>query len=121
MNNNRFSAVPVGPDYVLGPGDELILRVWGKIEQRLELVVDQSGKIYIPQIGSLALVGTTLSDAKTLIRREMEKKYVNFELSVTMGTLRAIKVFGIFVSIIRAKPHLRSNDTFGSRQPCSPP
>ncbi|MCP4051147.1 MAG: hypothetical protein GY730_10640 [bacterium] len=85
--------VPVGPDYILGPGDTLIVRVWGKIDETVEVTVDREGKIYMPKIGNVYLAGEKLGNVKRILKTSLGKFYVNFELSVTMGQLRTVKVF----------------------------
>ncbi len=60
--------VPVGPDYVLGPEDSLIIHIWGKVNQTYRVSVDRDGKIALPKIGTLYLWGLTFSEAQKLIR-----------------------------------------------------
>jgi protein involved in polysaccharide export with SLBB domain len=85
--------IPVGPDYILGPGDNLILYLWGKIEERIKVTLDNEGKIVLPRVGEVYLGGETFDNAKKILKKELGKYYVNFELNVTMGKLRTIKVF----------------------------
>ena len=59
-----LNMVPVTPDYVIGPGDELLIQAWGQVTLNSRYTVDRSGSIYIPQVGSLHVAGLTLwSDA----------------------------------------------------------
>ncbi|MFC1752613.1 SLBB domain-containing protein [Thermoproteota archaeon] len=85
--------VPVGPNYILGPGDQLLLRIWGKLEEIMEVTVSPEGSIYIPQVGTVFVSGERLDRAKRIIQKELERFYVNFEISVTLKELRAVKVF----------------------------
>ncbi len=85
--------VPVGPDYILGPGDELIIDVWGMIEGHYQITIDRDGGITLPKIGRIYLWGLTFKEAEKLIREKFSKYFTGFELSVTMGKLRTIKVF----------------------------
>ncbi len=85
--------IPVSDDYILGSGDNLIIRIWGKIEQQIEVNIDNNGKIYIPKIGNILLSGISYKNAHTVIKKALQKHYVNFELSLTMGSLKTIKVF----------------------------
>lgn len=85
--------IPVGPDYVLGPGDTLTVYMWGKIEKRLDLTIDRNGKIVLENIGEVYLWQKKFSEAQQLIKAAMSKQYVNFDISITMGKLRSIKVF----------------------------
>src|SRR6202012_4721453 len=47
----------VTPDYVLGPGDQLIIRVWGQVNFNAQVTVDRSGSVYIPQVGEIHVAG----------------------------------------------------------------
>lgn len=85
--------IPVADDYILGPGDSLIIHIWGKIDQTLNVTLDSNGKIYIPKIGNIFLSGSTFKQSKKLIKKSLGKHYVNFDLSITMGQLKTIKVF----------------------------
>ena len=49
--------VPVTADYVIGPGDEILLRVWGQVDLDLRLPVDRAGAVYISQVGNVAVSG----------------------------------------------------------------
>jgi polysaccharide export outer membrane protein len=85
--------VPVGPDYVLGPGDTLIINVWGLIEQSMEETLDREGKIFLPKVGPVSLWGLTIQEAKALIQQQLSRYFSKFQLSISMGSLRTIKVF----------------------------
>jgi len=86
-----FEGVP--PDYILGPGDQLTLYLWGKIEQTLELELDRNGRVYLSRIGHVSLMGVRFSDATKVLKKELEKEFVNFELSVSMKKLKSISIF----------------------------
>ena len=43
--------VPVGPDYRVGPGDSLIIRIWGKMDETIDVTLDRRGRIYLPKVG----------------------------------------------------------------------
>jgi protein involved in polysaccharide export with SLBB domain len=85
--------IPVGPDYVIGPGDEIRIAVWGFIDGQWSPVVDRNGNISLPQIGILGVNGLTFDQLRVALRKEFEKHYTNFEMNVTMGQLRTITVF----------------------------
>lgn len=87
--------VPVGPDYILGPGDELQVNIWGKLNLDYLLVIDREGKIIIPQLGTLQLAGLSFSEAKTLLGQELSRYYKPSEvkMNVSMGKLRSLRVF----------------------------
>jgi protein involved in polysaccharide export with SLBB domain len=93
---NTFSPaadIPVPPEYVLGPGDELQLQFYGSRDDSLNLVVDREGVIELPKVGALTLVGLSFVQAKALIAEQVRQKMIGVTTSVTMGRLRSIRVF----------------------------
>jgi hypothetical protein len=61
-------SVPVGPDYVLGPGDELVIDYWGASSQHIQRSVDREGRIAIPEAGSTVVAGRTLGEVQQTIQ-----------------------------------------------------
>jgi protein involved in polysaccharide export with SLBB domain len=84
--------IPVGGDYVIGPGDELKALLWGRINDRLDLIVQRDGGVLIPEIGPLQVAGLTFEQAKKLIELRGEQ-ITGVQVDVTMGRLRTIPVF----------------------------
>src|SRR4029077_2839102 len=84
--------IPVGPDYVLGPGDDLTINVWGAVDSTLVRTVDRNGRIVLPKVGDLRIWGLTFSQADRLIRDELGRYFRGFQTSVTMGRLRTVSV-----------------------------
>ena len=60
--------VPVGPDYVLGPGDGLNIEIWGSVAERLQRVVDRQGVVTLPETGGVQVAGRSLGDAQRLVQ-----------------------------------------------------
>jgi len=84
------SGVPT--DYVIGPGDELQIRIWGQVEANLRAVVDRSGQVYIPRVGQISVAGIHYGDLETSLKREISKIFKNFNLSANVGRMRSIQV-----------------------------
>ena len=82
----------VPSDYVLGPGDELQIRVWGQVEANLRVVVDRAGQIYIPQVGEISVAGIHYGELEQHLKREISKSFKNFNLTANIGRLRSIQV-----------------------------
>lgn len=82
--------VPI--DYILGPGDELQIKIWGQVEADLRVVVDRSGQIYIPQVGQITVAGIHYNELEAYLKREVSRVFKNFDLTATMGKLRSIQV-----------------------------
>ncbi len=84
---------PVPNDYVLGPGDELMIRGWGSIDIDYRAKVDRNGRISIPSVGSVVLAGVPAGDAEALIRGAISRLYKGVTINVNFGQLRAITVY----------------------------
>ncbi|HJV60145.1 MAG TPA: SLBB domain-containing protein [Albitalea sp.] len=85
--------VPVSADYVIGPGDELVIRAWGSIDVDYRAVVDRNGQINLPKVGSFNVAGIKASDIERHLRAQIGRVFTNFSLNVTLGHLRGVKVF----------------------------
>jgi protein involved in polysaccharide export with SLBB domain len=85
--------LPVTPEYVVGPGDELLIRTWGQVTQNLHLTVDRSGSVYIPQVGETRVAGLPFRQLQTFLKARFDRVYRNYELNVNLGQLRSIQVF----------------------------
>jgi len=85
--------VPVGPDYVVGPGDEIRVSVWGSIEGQWTSVVDRSGTITLPKVGTIGVTGLSFEQLRRTLHDEIARYYTGFEMSVSMGPLRTMRVY----------------------------
>ncbi|MGA8730767.1 MAG: SLBB domain-containing protein, partial [Terracidiphilus sp.] len=85
--------IPVTPNYVIGPGDELLIRTWGQLSQNLHLVVDRTGSVYLPQVGEAHVAGLQFAELQSFLKTQYDRVYRNFDLNVNLGQLRSIQVF----------------------------
>jgi protein involved in polysaccharide export with SLBB domain len=85
--------VPVGPDYVIGPGDTISIVVWGSIEGQYSLTVDRNGQIAIPKVGVIRVSGLNYRQLREVVDREFARVFKNFQLNVTLDNLRTIMVY----------------------------
>jgi protein involved in polysaccharide export with SLBB domain len=85
--------VPVTPDYTIGPGDELRVQVWGEVDQRGSYVVDRTGAIAVPEIGTLHVAGLRFSQVTPFLKSQLQRVYRNFDINVNLGQLRSIQIF----------------------------
>jgi polysaccharide biosynthesis/export protein len=83
----------VSPDYVIGPGDELRLQIWGQVNQQGSFMVDRTGAISVPQMGTIHVAGQRYDQLHAFLNNEFGRVYRNFNLTVSMGQLRSIQVF----------------------------
>jgi protein involved in polysaccharide export with SLBB domain len=85
--------VPVPADYVLGPGDQLLIRAWGKIDLDYRVTVDRNGQINLPKVGTLTVAGLRYAQVEGYLRSAIGALFTGFELNVTLGQLRSIQIF----------------------------
>ena len=85
--------VPVTPDYLVGPGDELLVRAWGQIDINYRAVVDRTGMIYLPKVGAISVSGVRYDQLQERLKSAIGRVFKNFDLDVTLGRLRSIQVF----------------------------
>jgi protein involved in polysaccharide export with SLBB domain len=82
----------VGPDYRLGPGDEVKVSLWGSVQQDFFTVIDREGKATFPEVGPVSAAGLTLGDFEARLRQEFSRAFSGFRLAVSLGRLRRIQV-----------------------------
>jgi polysaccharide biosynthesis/export protein len=93
---NTFAPVdhiPVTPDYTIGPGDELLVHLWGQVEANQSVVVDRDGMISLPKVGPVSVVGVRYQNLQAHLKAAVGKMFRNFDLDVSLGKLRSIQVF----------------------------
>jgi len=87
-----IKSMPVSNDYIIGPGDEIKVLMWGRLDASYSLTVDNEGTINFPKIGPLTVAGLTFEEVKNLISRKAEA-ITGVNVNVSMGRLRTIQVF----------------------------
>ena len=94
--------VPPPPSYILGPGDEIIITVWGETQLYYRLTVTREGAITIPDVGQIPVSGITLEKAYQVLVKRMTRLYsglkegepsANTHLDISIGRLRSIQVY----------------------------
>ncbi len=85
--------VPVPVGYVVGPGDELDVQIYGAKNGNLRLVVGRDGRVNIPQLGPISVGGQTFESAKAQLESRIERQIIGVHVSVAMGDIRTIRVF----------------------------
>jgi len=85
--------VPVPADYVIGPGDNLMIRVWGQINIQESTIVDRNGQIFIPKVGAVSLAGVKYANLEEHLKHEIGRVFRNFEISASLAQLRTIEIF----------------------------
>ncbi len=85
--------IPVSDDYIIGPGDEVHVQLYGKTNLTADIVVDREGQLALPELGPVSVAGLTFSEMKEHVAREVENRMIGVTLSLSMGRLRSIHIF----------------------------
>jgi len=87
------AASPAPAEYVLGPGDEVRIQVWGSIDFAGNQTLDRNGQINLPKIGTINLGSVQVKDLETVLKKQVATVYNNVSLNATLGKLRGITVY----------------------------
>jgi len=97
---NFYDNIPTPLDFKLGPGDEVIISLWGQTNSREKFVINKEGLIYYSNIGFINLSNRTLKEAENLLKNELSKIYSSINdsenqtnLMLELGQLKSINVF----------------------------
>ena len=85
--------IPVSPEYTVGPGDELRVQVYGAVNQQGSYIVDRTGNIAYPDVGTIHVAGVRYAQLEAFLKSQLGRVYRNFQLNVNLGQLRSIQVF----------------------------
>ncbi|MBN1820088.1 MAG: SLBB domain-containing protein, partial [Prolixibacteraceae bacterium] len=93
---------PIDPNYQIGPGDEIIVSIWGETERRYKLIVSRDGTIFVENYGQVIVNGLTVEKLEVKLTKYLSKIYSSLNpangkpttyLDVSLGKLKSIKVF----------------------------
>ena len=99
--NRTFSPsvnIPTPVNYVLGPGDEVIIDIWGANQATIRQTISPDGTINIPDVGVVSLNGMTIKQADSYMKRKLGQIYsvdgdnARSEIKLTLGNIRTIQV-----------------------------
>jgi protein involved in polysaccharide export with SLBB domain len=85
--------LPVGPDYVLGTGDNVVVNLWGGHSDRLSLTIDRQGQIALPEAGPITIDGLTIDQAQSAIQKALSTQYQGEHVEISLGRLRTVRVY----------------------------
>ena len=95
-----FDNVPTPADYKLGPGDEIIISLWGENNSRESFTLNKDGMIYYNNIGFINLSNNTLESAEILLTEELSRIYSTLKdlnnpttLMLELGQLKSINIY----------------------------
>lgn len=90
--------LPTPANYVLGPGDEVIIDIWGTNQATIRRTISQDGTINIPDVGMISLNGMTIKQADSYMKKKLGQIYsvdgddAKSEIKLTLGNIRTIQV-----------------------------
>jgi len=85
--------LPVGPSYVVGPGDSLSIDLWGGISQRLLRTVDREGRVVLPEAGPILVSGRSLGEVQETVQRTLRTQFQDVSADVSLLRLRSVRVY----------------------------
>jgi len=85
--------LPVGSNYVVGPGDGLSFDLWGGVAQRLLRTVDREGRVSLPEVGPILVSGRTLGDVQQEVQRILRTQFRDVSADVSLQRLRTVRVY----------------------------
>jgi len=91
--NELPTDLPVGPDYVLGAGDNLIVNLWGGRSDRLSVTIDRQGQIALPEVGPITIDGLAIAQAQSAIQNALSTQFQGEHVEISLGRLRTVRVY----------------------------
>ena len=85
--------VPVPAEYVMGPGDNMRVQLFGNENIEYALVVSRDGVVNLPEIGPINVSGLTFVEARDVISQRIDEQMIGVRSSITLGELRSIRIF----------------------------
>ena len=85
--------IPVPEDYLIGPGDNVKLLIYGNQNSEFTVQVTREGDILFPNIGRISVAGLTFSEMKETIIEVVRREIIGAEVNISLGTLRTINIF----------------------------
>jgi len=87
------ASMSVGPDYIIGPGDQFTLTLWGTTEGIYNLKVTKEGEVTLPKVGVISVNGVRFGELERTIKRHLSKYYSEFNLSIAIGGLKTLTIY----------------------------
>lgn len=86
--------IPTPPNYQLGPGDEIIIDIWGASQSTIRQIISPDGTVSIQELGPIYINGLTVSEASVFLKNKLGTIYSNDDnqIRVTLGNIRTIQV-----------------------------
>ncbi|WP_082087103.1 SLBB domain-containing protein [Teredinibacter purpureus] len=85
--------IPIPANYIMGPGDNLVIQLYGKENTTHSLTLDRDGQVMFPNIGPVTLAGMSFERVSEKIEEVVSQQMIGVKSSVSMGALRTIRIF----------------------------
>jgi polysaccharide export outer membrane protein len=85
--------MPVGPEYVLGPGDDVNVDFTGSLTDHLTRAVDRTGRLVLPEAGGIQVSGKTLGEAQQVVQTAMRTQYRDVRADISLARVRSVRVY----------------------------
>lgn len=87
------AASTIPPDYALNIGDTISIALTGSVEGSVDVEIDRNGQIFLPQVGTITLLGVRYRDLHDRIAQAVGIKYRGYEVTVSIRRLRGVRVY----------------------------
>jgi protein involved in polysaccharide export with SLBB domain len=85
--------LPVGPDYIVGPGDSLSIDLWGAVSTKFVRIVDRQGRVTLPDAGPQLVSGRSLGEIQQSVQKTIGGLYRDTSVDISVSRLRTIRVY----------------------------
>ena len=99
VDKSFFDNLPLPKNYILGPGDKIILSLWGEVNSREEIVLNKEGSFFYPNLGFINISNKTIEEAEEVLRQSFSKIYFTLSndnltnLRLEIANLKSINVY----------------------------
>lgn len=87
------TTIPVPSTYIVGPGDTVVMQLYGQRNVTYELVITREGQLMFPEVGPVSVSGLSFEDLRSQLQGIVANQLIGQNASITMGPLRSIDVF----------------------------
>lgn len=85
--------MPAGPDYVIGPGDGLVIELSGSMSQHLQRIVDRQGRVALPEVGAVQVAGRSVGDVQQLMQSALRTQFRDISADVSVARIRTVRCY----------------------------
>lgn len=94
---NPNTNIPTPVDYRLGPGDEVVIDIWGASQNTVRQTISAEGRIIVDRVGPIYLSGMTVKEANAYVQKKFTEVYAGLgegisQIQLTLGQIRTIQI-----------------------------